>query len=165
MGWPRAEAAVAGAVLAGLLATVSSAAETQNELPGTIGKPFRVSASVTEYCSMKPPLMMCELYAPVLAEFFAETRDARWAPPVEILIFKSMLVKGLPRSEIRALECRRTYCALEYAVEVDDMEHNIDGNDELDKLMEPVTGVMAPELPTNRRRGKIVSVLIWRKRD
>ena len=65
-----------------------------------------------------------------------------------------MLVNGRPWAEIRALECRRTYCALEYAVDIDDLDHDVDGNEELEKLMEPVAGVMAPELPSNRGKEK-----------
>lgn len=154
---------VAGAAFAWLMAAFSIAADAKNEQTGVIGKPFRVSASVTEYCSMKPTIMMCESFRPALDEFLAEARDARWAPPVERLIFESMLVKGKPWAEIRALECRRTICALEYAVSIDDLDHSVDGSEKLETLMQPITGVIAPELPSNRGKGKMVSILIWRK--
>jgi hypothetical protein len=128
-----------------------------------IGKPFRVSASVTDYCASEPRLTMCEAFEPLLAKFLAESRDASWAAPVERLIEASMRVKGKARVLIRALECRRTLCALEYVAFLDDMDFEVDGSEELSRLMEPVGGVMAPELPGKDLRGKMISVLIWRK--
>lgn len=146
-------------VLCGSSIGILPAASNQSQ----VGKPFRVSDSVATYCSEGRSLAMCEAFKPLLAEFFAETRDAAWAGTIEPLIEKSMLVQGKPRAEIRALECRRTMCALEYAVFVDDLDHGVDGSEQLSRLMEPLGGVMAPELPGADGRGKIVSVLIWRK--
>lgn len=158
----RSVAIVARAlVLCGFSAAVVVAAGPPNQ--SRIGAPFRVSDSVTTYCSEPSTLMMCEAFKPQIAEFLAQKRDAAWARTIEPLIEKSMLVKGKPRAVIRALECRRTMCALEYAVFVDDLDHDVDGNQELSRLMEPVGGVMAPELPGADGRAKIVSVLIWRK--
>ena len=130
---------------------------------GVIGKPFHVSASVTAFCALKPPAPMCEAFAPQLAEFLAESRDDRWAAPVERLIAKSMLVKGKPWAQIRALECRRTRCALEYAVNAKDLGADVDGNEELDRLMESTGGVMVPDPSSTSGGGMLVSVLIWRK--
>jgi len=131
---------------------------------GVGGKPFEVSRSVTEYCALRPPALMCTVFKPQLAEFLAETRDAKWAAPIEALIEKSMLEKGKSWMEIRALECRRTLCALEYAVNANDTAHDVDGSPELDRLMEPIGGVVAPEVSL-ASGGRIVSVLIWRKRS
>jgi hypothetical protein len=149
---------LAGAALFFVLALDSTAG-------GTTGRPFRVSKSVTEYCAMKPVLTMCEAFEPQLAQFLAESRDERWAPSAEKLIAKSMLVNGRPWVEIRALECRRTRCAIEYAVSIDDLDHDVDGNAELDQLMEPIGGVTAPELASGSRKNMMVSVMIWRKRS
>jgi len=63
--------------------------------------------------------------------------------------------------QIRALECRSTHCALEYAVRVDDLDHDVDGSEELERLVEPVGGVIAPEVGTRM----MVNVLIWQKRS
>jgi hypothetical protein len=120
---------------------------------------------VTQYCATKPIPTMCEVIEPLLAEFLAESRDAKWAAPMETRIAKSMLVDGKPWVEIRALECRRMRCALEYAVSVDDLDHDVDGDAELDRLMEPVGGIMAPEPPSASAKGKLISVLIWRRRS
>jgi len=157
-------AIVAGATLACLSALNSTAGESTSNQSSAIGKPFRVSNSVAQFCAMKPVQMMCEAFEPLLAEFLAESRDAQWAAPVEKLIAKAMLVNGQPRVEIRALECRRMLCALEYAVSIDDLNHNSDGDVELDRLMEPTGGVTAPEPTPGSGNGKIVSVLIWRRR-
>ena len=149
------------ALLAGMaLAAASSSGNPED----VIGKPFRVSESVKSYCAMQPPVMMCVAFGPQLAEFMREEREASWAVPAEMLIEKSMRVGGQRRVEIRALECRHTLCALEYAVPVDDLDHDADGSEELERLMEPVGGVVVPELPTGSGKGKFVSVLFWRKR-
>ena len=82
---------------------------------------------------------------------------------METLIEKSMRVEGKAWIEIRALECRRTLCALEYAVPVGDLSRDVDGSEELDRLVEAVGGVVIPELPSGTGQGKIVTVLLWRK--
>ena len=53
-----------------------------------IGQPFRLSESVSSFCS-EGTLTMCEAFKPRLAEFLAETRDAAWAREVEPLIARS----------------------------------------------------------------------------
>jgi len=72
-----------------------------------------------------------------------------------------MRVDGKEWVQIRALECRSTHCALEYAVRVDDLDHDVDGSEELERLAEPVDGVIAAEVGTRM----MVSVLIWQKRS
>jgi len=147
-----------------IAATVApTLAEPGPKPSAAIGKPFQLSPAITEFCAVKPPAMMCEAFEPQLKEFLAETRDPQWAAQVEPLIAKSMLVKGRSWAEIRSLECRRTRCALEYAVSTDDLNHDADGNQELDRLMEPTGGVVVPEVSPGGG-GKIVSVLLWRKR-
>jgi hypothetical protein len=164
MNRPTILAFTVGIALTGLLAPISRAGETRNS-SSPVGKPFRVSNSVTEYCATKPMPMMCEAFKPLLADFLAEPRDAEWASPVEALIAKSMRVNGKPWVEIRALECRHTRCALEYAVSIDDLGPSVDGDMQLDRLMEPIGGVMAPELASGSGKGKMVSVMIWRRRS
>lgn len=158
-------ALVAGVTLAWLSGCDSDAGESRRARPAVVGKPFRVSDSVTAYCATKPIAMMCEEFAPRLAEFMAESRDAQWAASVESLIVKSMLVDSQPRFEMRALECRRTRCAFEYAVTTDDFGHALDGYEELDRHMELIGGVTAPELLSGSGNGMWVSVMIWRKRS
>jgi hypothetical protein len=155
---------VAAVTLVWLLALDSTAASATRNL-STIGRPFRVSKSVTEFCAMKPVPVMCETFKPQLAELLAEARDVQWAPPMEKLIAKSMLMNGRPWVEIRALECRRVRCALDYAVSVDDLNHTVDGNAELDQLMEPEGGVTVPEPASGSSKGMMVSVIIWRTRS
>ena len=89
-------ALAAGVALAWLSGLDSTAGEPRRDQSAVIGKPFRISESVTAYCDMKPQVMMCEQFEPRLAEFLAESRDAEWAAPVEKLIAKSMLVNGQP---------------------------------------------------------------------
>jgi hypothetical protein len=148
------------AILTSLSACDSTAGSAQDQA-SVIGKPFRLSDSVVRYCATQPKIMMCEVFEPQLAEFLAEPRDAKWAAPIEALIAKSMLADGKPWVEIRALECRRARCALEYAVSVEDLAHDADGNAELDRLMEPMSGVVVPEPASGMGEGKMVSVLIW----
>jgi hypothetical protein len=156
---------LAGITLAWLAAPDSSAAEPARSQASAIGKPFRVSDSVTRFCATRPIVPMCEAFAPRLAELLAEPRDARWAAPVEALIARSMLVDGKPWVQIRALECRRTLCALEYAVPADDLDHDVDGNAELEQFMEPVSGVVVPEPASGPGKSRMVSVLIWLRRS
>jgi hypothetical protein len=108
--------------------------------------------------------MMCDQALPLLAALRAETRDPQWAAPMEALIAKSMQVGGRQWVQIRALECRRTRCALEYAVDVKDLDHDVDGDQELERLMEPVGGIVAPEVSLLLGKGMMVSVLVWSKR-
>jgi hypothetical protein len=93
----------------------------------------------------------------------AEPRDPKWAVPMEALIEKFMRLDGKQWVQIRALECRSTYCALEDAVYVDDLDHEVDGSEELERLMDPITGIMVPEMNTASGKPMMVSVLIWRR--
>ena len=146
-----------------LAACDSPAAESAHDRVTNTGSPFPLSKSVTNYCAMKPTLAMCAAFEPLLEEFVSESRDSRWAVPVETLIRKFMLVNGQPWADIRALECRRTMCALEYAVSVDDQSRHVDGDPQLEATMTPVGGVVAPEVVAGQ--GLMVSVLIWRRRS
>jgi hypothetical protein len=130
-----------------------------------IGRPFQISKSVMEFCEARPQPMMCEQAMPLLAAMRSEKRDPHWAAPLEALIATSMRVGGKDWVQIRALECRSTHCALEYAVYVDDLNHDVDGDKELERRMEPVGGIVAPELKPGSNRGSMVSVLIWTKRS
>lgn len=116
-------------------------------------------------CAMAPKIMMCEQAMPLLAAMQAETRDPQWAAPMEALIAKSMRVGGKGWAQIRALECRSTHCALEYAVYLDDLDHNADGSEELERLMEPLGGIVAPEMPQGLGKPMMVSVLVWKRRS
>jgi hypothetical protein len=164
MNRPAIFALTVGVALTWLLSPNSVGAETGNS-SSPIGKPFRISKSVDQYCAVKPIVTMCEEFRPLLADFLAESRDAEWASSVEALIAKSMEMNGKPWVQIRALECRHTLCALEYAVSSDDLGRIADGDTQLDRLMEPIGGVMAPELASRSGKGTMVSVLIWRRRS
>jgi hypothetical protein len=48
-------------------------------------------------------------------------------------------------------------------VYVDDLDHDVDGDAELERLMEPVGGIVAPEVKQDFRKGMFVSVLFWTK--
>ena len=52
-------------------------------------------------------------------------------------------------------------CALEYAVYLDDLDHDVDGSEELERLMEPLGGIVAPEVPQGWE-ARLVSVLVWK---
>jgi hypothetical protein len=46
----------------------------------------------------------------------------------------------------------------------DDLDHDVDGDNELERIMEPVGGIVVPEVSlSGRGRGKIVTVLLWIK--
>jgi hypothetical protein len=128
-----------------------------------IGKPFELSPSVRDYCKAMPSLAMCQAFSPLLAQFLAEKRDARWAAPIEARIENFMRVGGQPKVEIRSLECRSSHCALEYAVRIDGMDFDVDGDPELEKLVESMGGVMAPEVGATPAGHRMVSVMIWKK--
>lgn len=145
-------------------ASALPAACAASDHAAVIGKPFKISKSVMQFCEIRPQPMMCEMAWPLHAAFLSETRDAQWAAPMEALIEKSMRVGGKQWVQIRALECRRTRCALEYAVYGDDLDHDADGDEDLERLLEPVGGIMAPELGEGLAKGMIVSVLFWTKR-
>ena len=102
---------------------------------------------------------------PLLAAMLAEARDPQWAAPMEALIAKSMRVGGKEWVQIRALECRSTHCALEYAVYLDDLDHDVDGSEELERLMDPLGGIVAPEMPHGSGKPMMVSVLVWKRRS
>ncbi|HEU5134051.1 MAG TPA: hypothetical protein VFU13_02805 [Steroidobacteraceae bacterium] len=155
-------ALVAGLVLAGC---DSTSGESRRDQLAVTGKPFGVSDSVTAYCATRPVVAMCEEFAPRLAEFLAESRDAEWADSMERQIAQWMLADRQSPFEMRALECRRTRCAFEYAVTTDAYGQTLDGYEELDRHMELTGGVTAPELTSGTGHGKWVSVMIWRKRS
>ena len=134
------------------------------EIPPVSGRPFQISESVKQFCTNEPKPMMCEQAMPLLAAMRVEPRDDRWAARIEALIAKFMRVDGKDWVQIRALECRSAHCALEYAVFADDLKHDADGDAELERLMEMVGGIVAPELEPGSSRGMMVSVLIWKKR-
>jgi len=129
-----------------------------------IGQTFQISKSVKEYCEVRPEPMMCAQAMPLLAAMRSERRNPQWAAPMEALIAKSMRVGGKEWVQIRALECRSTRCALEYAVYVDDLNHDVDGDQEFERLMEPVGGIVAPEVNQGVGRHMMVSVLFWARR-
>jgi hypothetical protein len=153
-----------GIALVAFLAPPSTAGEPPDQR-AVVGQPFRPSKSVLEYCGMKPPPMMCTQALPLLASMSSEARDAAWAARMEALIEKFTRVDGRKWVGIRALECRSTLCALEYAVDVGDLDHEFDGNAELERLMDPIGGIVAPELGPDRRGGRMVSIMIWKKRQ
>jgi len=47
---------------------------------------------------------------------------------------------------------------------VNDLDHDVDGDQELERLMEPVGGIVAPEVSLVLGKGMMVSVLFWSKR-
>lgn len=130
-----------------------------------IGKPFRVSDSVSRYCEAGPKIAMCAQAMPLLASMRTEPRDPQWAAPMEALIAKSMRVGGKDWVQIRALECRSTRCALEYAVYVNDLDHDVDGSEELERLMDPQGGIVIPEMSPGSGKPMMVTVLVWQKRS
>jgi len=150
--------------MAAIVAIVLGLAGAANQST-VIGKPFRISDSVKEYCEAAPKIMMCEQTLPLLAAMLAEARDPRWAAPMEALIAKSMRVGGKEWVQIRALECRSAHCALEYAVYLDDLDHDVDGSEDLERLMEPLGGIVAPEMNQGLGKPMMVSVLVWKKRS
>jgi hypothetical protein len=154
----------AGVGLIGFSGAKAQSREPTNQ-SAVIGQPFRISKSIKEFCDAAPRPPMCEQAMALLAAMQSEPRDPRWAASMEALVAKSMRVGGKDWVQIRALECRSTRCALEYAVYVDDLDHDVDGDEDLERLMEPVGGMMAPEVSQGGSgRGLIVSVLFWTKR-
>ena len=129
-----------------------------------VGRPFQISDSVKKACAAGPTVTMCEQTLPMLAAMRAEPRNGPWAASMEALIERSMRVGGKQWVQIRALECRTTYCALEYAVDANDLDHDVDGSEELERLLNPLSGIVAPEVNPAAGNSKMVSVLVWHKR-
>jgi len=81
-----------------------------------VGLPFQMSDSVAGNCRRNPGFP-CDDLDQFLERMKAESRDPEWAPAIEQYIVKSLQIEEEGALRIRALECRRTRCALEVASE------------------------------------------------
>ena len=111
-------------------------------LPSVAG-PFTLSKSLADYCR-ETNWIACQQMNQFLAQLRAEPRDEKWATSREDLLKRKFLAAGRKDLEIRALECRRSLCAIEYSLRIDiHTELDFGG---LDGVLEPVTGAFAPEV-------------------
>jgi hypothetical protein len=77
-----------------------------------IGRQFPLSSSIAATCKRDPDL--CKEAHEWLAQMAQEPRDQQWAPRAEESLRETILAEG-DKYSIRALECRRTVCAIEVA--------------------------------------------------
>jgi len=77
------------------------------------GQPFPLSQSVKHECAPQPIRnYMCERLMSELAKFSAEPRDQAWAGRTEDGL-RSSIERESPEVVVRALECRKSLCAIE----------------------------------------------------
>jgi len=96
------------------LGHVADAKEQLNR--SMVGLPFERSPSVVNSCDhVRNDL--CKQLDRFLERMSAEPRDPDWAPRMEQFIVRSLAVEEEGALRIRALECRKTRCALEVASE------------------------------------------------
>jgi hypothetical protein len=78
---------------------------------------FHMSLSALDYCE-RTGWQVCREVEAFTAQMAQEPRDDAWAAGMENEIARAVAVAH-PSAHVRALECRRRRCALEYAVPAD----------------------------------------------
>jgi hypothetical protein len=136
---------------------------TQRIAGSAAAPPFEVSASVHEFCGNTEWLACREVEA-FLDEMAAEPRDAAWASDMESRIASAVTMGLQGHARIRALECRRARCAMEYAMPAEFADLQFEGDLSFGNALVPNTGVFLPELDSATGTF-IVTVLTWRKSD
>lgn len=127
---------------------------------GKNARAARVPPEITAMCATPPnSQLICEDLQEFLDAFNAESRDDGWAKVMEARIRKSRQVGGKPAGKIRALECRRARCVLEYEISVKDAARDVDGDLELDQQMDVRTGAVSLE-----GEDPVVGLIAWQKR-
>jgi hypothetical protein len=127
------------------------------------GTVLKIPAAITTMCATPPnSALVCEDLQEFLDAFNAEPRNDAWAKEMEARIRKAMRVGGKELREIRALQCRSSRCVLVYGVAAQDFEREVDGDLELDRLMDVRTGAVGPE---GADESSLVGMLVWQKRE
>lgn len=151
--------ASAGTTIQFAISTAPSAGDL-NPDRNMVGLPFKPSDSIVSDCllvSWRP----CQELKVFLERLEAESRDEAWARDMEARIEKAVVSGERGKFRIRALECRRTRCALEVASEVDTIGLLSDADPEFDELMFPrASGIAREDDPLTGTR-TIVSVQTW----
>lgn len=95
-------------------AAADDSKRNQDAVPPTEAFPFRISASVEERCRTRPAPTAdsCKAMTKSLQEFAREKRDVEWAEQTEARI-RNVVFERQDGTEIRALECKHTMCAIE----------------------------------------------------
>jgi len=130
-------------------------------LPSIVGVPFAMSHSVIDTCRRLP--WTCTEVDVFLERMRAEVRSEPWAQDLELRIARATLTRANGRYRIRALECRRSRCAIEVASEVAlyDFNEIFEADPEFDDLMWPRDAAFANELDPATGIATLVSVQTW----
>lgn len=124
---------------------------------------MKVPSALTTMCATPPnSVLVCEDLQLFLEAFNAESRDETWAKDMEARIRKAMRVGGQELRQIRKLQCRSSRCALVYSVRAEDAEKEIDGDLELDQLMDLRSGAVGPE---GADGSSVMGMLVWQTRE
>jgi hypothetical protein len=124
---------------------------------------LKIPPAITTMCATPPnSALVCKDLQEFLDAFNAETRTDAWAKDMEARIREAMLAGGKKLREIRTLQCRSARCVLVYGVAAQDAEKEVDGNLELDRLMDLRTGAVGPE---GADGSTVVGMLAWQKRE
>jgi hypothetical protein len=106
---------------------------------------FELSASLRNFCS-QDQILMCEQTNSFLAAMANEARDDTWANDTETHLRRAFEAAGQGKVELRALQCRSTRCALEYAVDGQAIDAGFEMNPDFPASIEPATGAFTYEL-------------------
>ena len=124
---------------------------------------FHASKSVVEDCR-RTRMDSCESLDKILGEMAAQPVDVEWATRTEARIAR--VFDGAQAGyRIRALECRRTRCAIELASDGDYPRVSLSADDALDRELswDGATN-SAWEVDAHTGRRTIVTVATWKKR-
>jgi hypothetical protein len=147
----------------GLIASiVLSTACTSDTVPS---RSFSLSPSLQHQCEgdgLHPDY--CEPLNAAVIELKAETRDDAWADRMEALLAGMMTVEGKVWGEARSIECRRTLCAIEFAMPVSPPpQMDKEPMSRLKGQLEPTIGGFAPEFGVDSSKFRSVYVMICRR--
>jgi hypothetical protein len=124
---------------------------------------LKIPPAITTFCATPPnSALVCKDLQEFLDAFNAETRADAWAKDMEARIRKATLAGGKTLREIRTLQCRSARCVLVYGVAAQDAEKEVDGDLDLDRLMDVRTGAVGPE---GADGSTVVGMLAWQKRE
>lgn len=128
-------------------------------------RPFALGPAIQSQCETEGvAAAFCQPLKEVIAQMLVESRDEAWADNMEQRIEEALQVDGKRWAEIRSLECRRTLCALEYAVSTGTPAGvNAEAFDKLLLSLEPISGGTGFEMPKAGDKARVVGVMVWKR--
>lgn len=106
---------------------------------------FQLSATLRNFCS-QDQILMCQQTNAFVAAMAEAARDDTWASDTEVQLRRAFEDAGQGKVEVRALQCRSTRCALEYAIDMKAIQAGFEMNPEFPASIEPATGAFTYEL-------------------